>query len=113
MSLLNMCLQSIFTDPNDVREKLENLRKWLLPPGREDNFLELNAHAMKAKRADGTCTWFAPEMDLFLYDDTQTLLILTGAAGVGKTTLSSWIIEKVARELSGKDAVYLSFYIRM
>lgn len=95
-----------------LRSKVKNLQQWLLPADREANYLQLDARAIKAVRADETCTWFEHDIASFLQPDDGKLLLVTGAAGVGKTVLSSWIVDHILLKTAGQGAIVLNFYIR-
>ena len=101
-----------FLDPQDLRARLKGLRKWLSPPDREWNYMLLDRTDSVTMRHTGTCTWFKPNLQSFVESVDQSILVVIGAPGVGKSVLSGWILDEFETEPDKEERVILYFHLR-
>jgi Cdc6-like AAA superfamily ATPase len=99
-------------DLQDIRARLQGLRKWLSPPDREWNYMVLDRVDFTTTRYPGTCNWFRPSLRSFVDSIDDNIMVVIGAPGVGKSTLSGWILDEFETELDKKDRCTLYFHIR-
>lgn len=105
-------MTKILLDPQDLRARLKGLRKWLSPPDREWNYMVLDRNDFTIMRYPGTCSWFRPSLRSFVESADDNIMVVIGAPGVGKSTLSGWILDEFETELDTKERVTLYFHIR-
>lgn len=105
-------MTKIVLDPQDLRARLKGLRKWLSPPDREWNYMILDRVDFTTTRYPGTCSWFRPSLKSFVDSADDNIMVVIGAPGVGKSTLSGWILDEFETELDKKDRVTLYFHLR-
>ena len=86
------CLQSLFL--SDPRDDLAAIR------------------SAKGKRVDGTCDWILAQDSYtsWLIEDSPQLLWLSGGPGIGKTMISSFMVEELARLAERSSQITLAYY---
>ena len=92
---------------NEAAMATKTLRKWLSPDPGPQNMKKMTDMA-PAQREEFTCEWFQSHLLAFTRSDND-VLAMYGAAGCGKTFLSSWIVERLQRPIGRKSYVTLSF----
>ena len=86
------CLQSLFL--SNPRDDLAAIR------------------SAKGDRVDGTCEWILTQDSYtsWLIEDTPQLLWLSGAPGIGKTMISSFLVEELAQSAERSSQMTLAYY---
>ena len=86
------CLQSLFL--SDPRDDLAAIR------------------SAKGKRVDGTCDWILAQDSYtsWLIEDSPQLLWLSGGPGIGKTMISTFMVEELARLAERSSQITLAYY---
>ena len=66
----------------------------------------------KGNRVDGTCEWILTQDSYtsWLIEDRLQLLWLSGAPGIGKTMISSFLVEELARLAERSSQITLAYY---
>ena len=66
----------------------------------------------KGKRVDGTCDWILAQdsYTLWLAEDSPQLLWLSGGPGIGKTMISSFMVEELTRLAERSSQITLAYY---
>lgn len=105
-------MTKIVLDPQDLRARLKDLRKWLSPLDQEWNYMILDRVNFITTRYPGTCNWFRPYLKSFVDSADDNIMVVIGAPGVGKSTLSGWILDEFETELDKKDRITLYFHLR-
>ncbi|KAH7159579.1 hypothetical protein B0J13DRAFT_465653 [Dactylonectria estremocensis] len=59
-------------------------------------------------RSEDTCTWFKEHLVQF-FDSKERVLSVNGPSGVGKTVLTEWVQERLARPLDHKSYAVLTY----
>ncbi|KAH7150615.1 hypothetical protein DER46DRAFT_578650 [Fusarium sp. MPI-SDFR-AT-0072] len=96
----------------DIRARLQGLREWLSPPDREWNYMVLDRVDFTTTRYPGTSNWFSPSLRSFFDSADDSIMVVIGAPGVGKSTLSGWILDEFETEPDKNDRLTLYFHIR-
>ena len=90
-------------------ENLSCLRSLFLSNPRDD----LAAiRSTKGDRVDGTCEWILTQdrYTSWLVEDSPQLLWLSGAPGIGKTMLSSFLVEEIAQLAEQSSQMTVAYY---
>ena len=97
------------TDTGICDENLACLRSLFLSNPQDD----LAAiHNGKGKRIAGTCAWILTQDQYtsWLFGESSQLLWLSGAPGIGKTMISSFLVEELTRLAERSSQVMLAYY---
>ncbi|KAL8948011.1 MAG: hypothetical protein Q9222_005762 [Ikaeria aurantiellina] len=81
--------------------QIQTLRSWLEPADQVSCKLLCGDESVAHKRHEFTCEWFQSHLLAFSRSREDTLL-LQGSAGCGKSTLASWIVERLQRPIGKK-----------
>ncbi|KAK0510326.1 hypothetical protein JMJ35_007720 [Cladonia borealis] len=102
--------QKIIEDNSMIPEKnLDCLRSLFLSNPQDDLAAIRTA---KGNRVDGTCEWILTQDSYtsWLIEDSPQLLWLSGAPGIGKTMISSFLVEELARLAERSSQITLAYY---
>jgi Cdc6-like AAA superfamily ATPase len=97
---------------SDQDVSVHDIRRWLVPHGHEPSFLLSDRISISSSRLPGTCSWFKPHLTAHMDNPNQTILLVNGPPGVGKTVLASWVMDELQAMNTSGDNTILSFHIR-
>ncbi|KAI9817884.1 MAG: hypothetical protein M1827_001003 [Pycnora praestabilis] len=81
---------------------INTIRQWLSPQDRTLQIISSNRMGTRGAREEFTCEWFQQHLLDFMRSKDNVLSI-NGRPGCGKSSLSSWIMERLQRPLGRKS----------
>lgn len=87
--------------------EISTLRAWL---GAGTSGLPVSISNPKAERAEFSCEWFQTHLSDFIRSKDD-MLSIEGAAGSGKSVLSSWIAERLQRPIGRRYIEGISYFL--
>ena len=91
----------------DLTIEIETLWEWLSPQDKTHKQLQSDKTDKGSVRQEDTCEWYEQHLLSFSQSD-DSLFLVTGKDGCGKTVLSEWIVERLQRTLGRKSYDVLS-----
>lgn len=91
-------------------QDVEELQRWLAPDDSVLAALASNHVNLGGHQGEYTCTWFQTHLVSFLRRN-DSVLVVEGKAGSGKTTLAHWIRDRLQRPIARKSFSTLSFFL--
>ena len=89
---------------------IDAVRRFLSSNDRVVEALLSNRLGSRSKRAEYSCEWFEPHLRGFTQSTDKTFLV-HGQAGIGKSVISEWVIERLRRGRGPKAYDVLSYSV--